>query len=143
MHPAWLAAWEHGFPCTDYGPPDGTDNLLERCTAAYERFDAAPLPKHAAWAALSNTGEECENCEAIVDAYASEMTGRPGDEDGEDDHLGFYGVQKSQNQLQSEILLFLSNCTIKRIFSGVSPPPPPSKLEIFQPLDQQCRLDSI
>ena len=35
-----------------------------------------------------------------------------------------YGVQKSQNQLQSEILLFLSNYTIKSIFSGVSPPPP-------------------
>ena len=46
-------------------------------------------------------------------------------------HLGFYGVQKSQNQLQSEILLFLSNYTIKRIFSGVSPPPPTSKLEIY------------
>ena len=58
-------------------------------------------------------------------------------------HLGFYGVQKSQNQLKSEILLFLSNYTIKSIFSGVSPPPPPSKLEIFQPLDRQCRLDSI
>ena len=57
-------------------------------------------------------------------------------------HRGFYGVQKSQNQLQSEILLFLSNCTIKSIFSGVSPPPPPSKLEIFQPLDRQCSLDS-
>ena len=28
-------------------------------------------------------------------------------------HLGFYGVQKSQNQLQSEILLFVSNYTIK------------------------------
>ena len=40
------------------------------------------------------------------------------------EHLGFYGVQKSQNQLQSEILLFLSNYTIKSIFSGVSPPPP-------------------
>ena len=39
-------------------------------------------------------------------------------------HLGFYGVQKSQNQLQSEILLFLSNYTIKSMFSGVSPPPP-------------------
>ena len=26
-------------------------------------------------------------------------------------HLGFYGVQKSQNQLKSEILLFLSNYT--------------------------------
>ena len=38
-------------------------------------------------------------------------------------HLGFYGVQKSQNQLQSEMLLFLSNYTIKSIFSGVSPPP--------------------
>ena len=38
-------------------------------------------------------------------------------------HLGFYGVQKSQNQLQSEILLFLSNYTIKSIFSGVSPRP--------------------
>ena len=37
-------------------------------------------------------------------------------------HLGFYGVQKSQNQLQSEILLFLSYYTIKSIFSGVSPP---------------------
>ena len=58
-------------------------------------------------------------------------------------HLGFYGVQKSQNQLQSESLLFLSNYTIKSIFSGVSPPPPPSKLEIFQPLDRQCRLDCI
>ena len=57
-------------------------------------------------------------------------------------HLGFYGVKKSQNQLQSEILLFLSNYTIKSIFSGVSPPPP-SKLGIFQPLDRQCRLDSI
>ena len=32
-------------------------------------------------------------------------------------HLGFYGVQKSQNQLQSEMLLFLSTYTIKRIFS--------------------------
>ena len=21
---AWLAPWEHGVPCTDYGPPDGT-----------------------------------------------------------------------------------------------------------------------
>ena len=39
-------------------------------------------------------------------------------------HLGFYGVQKSQNQLQSEILLFLSSYTIKSIFSGVGPPPP-------------------
>ena len=59
-------------------------------------------------------------------------------------HLGFYGVQKSQNQLQSEILLFLSNDTIKSIFSGVSrTPPPPSELEIFRPLDLQCRLDSI
>ena len=29
-------------------------------------------------------------------------------------HLGFYGVQKSQNQLQSEMLLFLSDYTIKR-----------------------------
>ena len=58
-------------------------------------------------------------------------------------HLGFYGVKKSKNQLQSEILLFLSNYTITRIFSGVSLPPPPSKLEIFQPLDRQCRLDSI
>ena len=38
-------------------------------------------------------------------------------------HLGFYGVPKSQNQLQSEILLFLSNSTIKSLFSGVSPPP--------------------
>ena len=38
-------------------------------------------------------------------------------------HLGFYGVPKSQNQLQSEILLFLSNYTMKSIFSGVSPPP--------------------
>ena len=37
-------------------------------------------------------------------------------------HLGFYGVQKSQDQLQSEILLFLSKYTIKSIFSGVSPP---------------------
>ena len=41
MHPAWLAPWEHGVPCTDYGPPGGTGNLLERCTAAYERFDAS------------------------------------------------------------------------------------------------------
>ena len=57
-------------------------------------------------------------------------------------HLGFYGVQKSQNLLQSEILLFMSNYTIKSIFSGVSPPPP-SKLEISQPLNRQCRLDSI
>ena len=40
-------------------------------------------------------------------------------------HLGIYGVQKSQNGLQSEILLFLSNYTIKSIFSGVSPPPHP------------------
>ena len=85
MHPAWLAPWEHCVPCTDYGPPDMTDNLLERCTAPYERFDAAPSPKHAAWAAMFNTGEDCENCEANVDAYASEMTCRPGDEDGEDD----------------------------------------------------------
>ena len=38
-------------------------------------------------------------------------------------HLGFYGVQKSQNQLQAKILLFLSNHTIKSLFSGVSPPP--------------------
>ena len=49
-------------------------------------------------------------------------------------HLGFYGVQKSQNQLQSEILLFLSNYTIKRIFSGVSPPPPdPPNWKFFSP----------
>ena len=41
-------------------------------------------------------------------------------------HLGFYGVEKSRNQLQSEILLFLSNYTMKSIFSGVSPPPPPN-----------------
>ena len=39
-------------------------------------------------------------------------------------HLGFYGVQKSENQLQSEILLFLSNYTIRSIFPRVSPPPP-------------------
>ena len=38
-------------------------------------------------------------------------------------HLGFYEVQTSQNQLQSEILFFFSNYTIKSIFSGVSPPP--------------------
>ena len=38
-------------------------------------------------------------------------------------HLGFYGVQKSQNQLQAKILLFFSNYTIKSLFSGVSPPP--------------------
>ena len=57
-------------------------------------------------------------------------------------HLGFYGVQKSQNQLQSEILLFLSNYTIKSIFSGVSPPPPPSKLKIFQPLDNAGLIPS-
>ena len=40
-------------------------------------------------------------------------------------HLGFYGVQKTENQLQARILLFLSNYTIKRLFSGVSPPPYP------------------
>ena len=79
MHPAWLAPWEHGVPCTDYG------DLLERCTAAYEHFDAAWPPKHAAWAALFYTGEECENCELNVDAYASEMTGRPAEQDGEDE----------------------------------------------------------
>ena len=39
------------------------------------------------------------------------------------EHLGFNGVQKSQNQLQSEILLFLSNYTIKSIFFRVSPRP--------------------
>ena len=38
-------------------------------------------------------------------------------------HLGFYGVQKSQNQLRAKILLFLSNYTIKSLFSGVSTPP--------------------
>ena len=41
-------------------------------------------------------------------------------------HLGFYGILKSHNQLQSQILLFLSNYTIKSIFSGVSPPLPPN-----------------
>ena len=46
-------------------------------------------------------------------------------------HLGFYGVQKSQNQLQSEILLFLSNYTIKIICSGVSPPPPGLQIGSF------------
>ena len=48
-------------------------------------------------------------------------------------HLGFYGVQKSQNQLQSEILLFLSNYTIKRIFSGVTPPPHPPNWKSSDP----------
>ena len=48
-------------------------------------------------------------------------------------HLGFYGVKKSQNQLQSEILLFLSNYTIKSIFSGVSPPPKPPNWNIPAP----------
>ena len=46
-------------------------------------------------------------------------------------HLGFYGVQKSQNQLQSKILLFLSNYTIKRKFSGVSAPPPTLQIGNF------------
>ena len=57
--------------------------------------------------------------------------------------LGFYGVKKFQNKLQSQILLFLSNYTIKSIFSGVSPPPRSTNLEIFEPLDRQRRLDSI
>ena len=48
-------------------------------------------------------------------------------------HLGFYGVRKSQNQLQSEILLFLSNYTIESIFSGVSPPPHPSNWKFSSP----------
>ena len=48
-------------------------------------------------------------------------------------HLGFYGVQKSQNQLKSEILLFLSNYTIKSIFSGVSPPPHPPNRKFSSP----------
>ena len=48
-------------------------------------------------------------------------------------HLGFYGVQKSQNQLKSEILLFLSNYTIKSIFSGVSPPPHPPNWKFSSP----------
>ena len=48
-------------------------------------------------------------------------------------HLGIYGVQKSQNQLKSEILLFLSNYTIKSIFSGVSPPPHPPNWKFSSP----------
>ena len=40
-------------------------------------------------------------------------------------HLGFYGVQKSQSQLQAKILPFLSNHTIKSLFSGVCHPPSP------------------
>ena len=35
-------------------------------------------------------------------------------------HLGFYGVQKSRNQLQSEILVFLSNYT-KKIYYKMQP----------------------
>ena len=87
IHSACLAPWEHGVRCTDYGPPDGTGNLLERCTAAYERFDAAWPPKHAASTALFYTGENCENCEVNVDAYASESVrnGRPAEGDGEDE----------------------------------------------------------
>ena len=48
-------------------------------------------------------------------------------------HPGFYGVQKSQNQLHSEILLFLSNYTIKSIFSGVSPLPHPPNWKMSSP----------
>ena len=104
MHPAWLAPWEHGVPCTDYGPPDGTGNLLERCTAAYERFDAAWPPKHAAWAALFYTGENCENCEVNVDTYASESVriGRPAEEDGEDDEQSAEGDGEDDEQLAEE-----------------------------------------
>ena len=48
-------------------------------------------------------------------------------------HQGFYGVQKSQNQLQSQILLFFSIYTIKSIFSGVSPPPHPPNCKFSSP----------
>ena len=47
--------------------------------------------------------------------------------------LVFYVVQKYQNQLQSEILLFLSNSTIRSIFSGVSPPPHPPNSKFSSP----------
>ena len=46
----------------------------------------------------------------------------------------FMGSKNPKNQLQSQILLFLSNYTIKSIFSGVIPPQA-SKLEIVQPRD--------
>ena len=61
---------------------------------------------------------------------------RPAVEDGQHGsrgHLVFYWVQKSQNQLQSDILLFLSNYTMKSIFSGVSPPPPPPNRKFSSP----------
>ena len=70
MHPAWLAPSEHGVPCTDYGPPDGTGNLLERCTAAYEHFDASE----------------------------SVRNGRPAEEDGEDDEQSAEGDGEDDEQ---------------------------------------------
>ena len=88
----------------DYGPPDGTGNLLERCTAAYERLDATWPPKHAAWAALFYTGENCENCEVNVDAYASESVrnGRTAEEDGEDDEQSAEGNGEDDEQPAEE-----------------------------------------
>ena len=62
------------------------------------------------------------NLEGFDDEVAAEEDELNDDQD-EDMHQGFYGVQKSQNQLQAKILLFLSNYTIKSLFSGVSPPP--------------------
>ena len=64
MHPAWLAPWEHGVPCTDYG------NLLERCTAAYERFDASE----------------------------SVPNGRPAEKDGKDDEQSAEGDGEDDEQ---------------------------------------------
>ena len=46
------------------------------------------------------------------------------------------GSKNPKTSYSQKYFFFLSNYTIKSIFFGVSPPPPPSKLEIFQPLDQ-------